>query len=325
MTDPDHSPEVSGASRAPRHSELKSYLSHHKLVMRDSLDRLIQTPFSTLINWSVIGVALALPTFFLLFLADIQQVVAKLDKEPRITLYLDQEINQNGRLGLLDQVRKHTHIAEARLITREQGLANLKQSSSSIASAVQYLEINPLPDIIVATPSRHLTTADQIEQLKQQLMTLPDVDAAEIDLIWVKRLFSFTALIEKFVLSLGLLIAIAVILVVGNTVRLLIESRKEEIEIIKLVGGTDAFVRRPFLYGGLWIGLGGGIVATALIEMTVFGLNGPVREIAELYASDFRLSGLDFQTTSTLLILGSLLGWLGSRVAVSRHLADIEP
>ncbi len=294
-------------------------------MMRESFNRLLQTPFSALVNWSVIGISLALPAFFLLFLTDIQRLVAELDKDPQITLYLDRKLTKKETLGLLDQVRKEPQIVGASLITRDQGLARLKQISPGIASAVEHLDANPLPDVILAAPANSLTNAGQIEELRQQLVTLPEVDTAEIDLTWVKRLFAFTALIEKFVLILGLLLSIAVTLVVGNTIRLLIENRKEEIEVIKLVGGTDAFVRRPFLYSGLWLGLGGGVMATLLIELSVFGLNGPVQEIAKLYASDFRLSGLDLQVTSTLLLLSSLLGWLGSRAAVDRHLADIEP
>ena len=303
----------------------RTLISHHWIVLKESTQKLLRTPFSTIINCTVIGIALALPAFLLLLINDIQRVVAQIDKDPHITLYLQQNMDEQKSLELLTKVRSQADIPEATLITRSQALDELSEHLSGIQAAVALLGENPLPNVIVATPSDILNSADAIEQLRQHLSSLPGVESAEIDLTWVKRLFAFTRLIHHTVLILGLLLAFAVILVVGNTIRLLIDARSEEIAVIKLVGGTDAFIRRPLLYSGLLIGLGGGLIAALLIEFTTWWLNSPVQGVAELYASNFTLNGLDSLAFGLLWLTSAALGWLGSRLAVGRHIAQIEP
>ncbi len=321
---PQDNPKQGASRQKPAHPG-RGYLRHHLAVLRESLHKLLKTPISTTINCTVIGIALALPAFLLLLLQDIQNVVAQVDKDPQITLYLHHHVDEQKSLALLARIRTQANIEAATLITRSQALAELDQHLSGMVAAVDLLGENPLPNIIVATPGATLSTAHSIEQLREQLLTLPGVESAEIDLTWVKRLFAFTRLIQHTVLILGLMLAFAVILVVGNTIRLLIDARSEEIEVIKLVGGTDAFIRRPLLYSGLWIGLGGGLIATVLIEVTTWWLNAPVRGVAELYASNFRLHGLDVGALALLWLTSTALGWLGSRFAIGRHIAQIEP
>jgi len=157
------------------------------------------------------------------------------------------------------------------------------------------------------------------------LSSLPEVEKAELDLQWVKRLYTMTQILQRAVWVLSGFLALAVLLVIGNTIRLAIESRRNEILVVKLVGGTDSFVRRPFLYTGMWYGLGGGLIAYILIEVTLWWLNSPIQRLAELYYSSFKLNGLGFLTFLFLLLLSMLLGWSGAWLAVHRHLGDIEP
>jgi cell division transport system permease protein len=151
------------------------------------------------------------------------------------------------------------------------------------------------------------------------------VDQVQVDLGWLQRLNAMTNILARAVWALSLLLGAAVILVIGNTVRLAIENRRDEILVAKLVGGTDAFVRRPFLYAGAWFGLGGGVVAWVLIQVSLWWLNGPIERLAGLYRSEFVLQGPGFEGAAALIIIAMLLGWLGAWVAVKRHLDDIEP
>jgi cell division transport system permease protein len=154
---------------------------------------------------------------------------------------------------------------------------------------------------------------------------LPQIDQAVLDLEWVQRLYSMMALGKRLVIALAALLALGVLLVVGNTIRLAIESRRDEIVIVKLVGGTNAFVRRPFLYTGLWYGLGGGILAWLIIGFGLFWLSSPVAELAGLYRSQFELQGLGIGDSLMMWLCGGLLGLAGAWLAVSRHLGAIEP
>ena len=157
------------------------------------------------------------------------------------------------------------------------------------------------------------------------LLILPGVAQAQFDLEWVRRLDAILRLAQRGVLILALLLGIAVLLVVGNTIRLAILSRRAEIEVIKLIGGTDAFIRRPFLYAGLFQGLFGGLLAWILVAASLALLAGPVRDLAGLYGSGFELAGLGLRAGAILLLGGAFLGWTGSRLAVGRHLRAIEP
>jgi cell division transport system permease protein len=143
--------------------------------------------------------------------------------------------------------------------------------------------------------------------------------------LWVKRLYQFMELGQRLVWALATLLGLAVLLIIGNTIRLSIESRRDEILVVKLVGGTDAFVRRPFLYTGIWFGLGGGIIAWLLLSMGLYWLSGPVETLISLYGSDFVLQGLSLSDSLMLIFDGVILGWLGAWLAVSRHLTKIKP
>jgi cell division transport system permease protein len=157
------------------------------------------------------------------------------------------------------------------------------------------------------------------------LQQLPEVELAQMDLQWVQRLYSLLAVGQRVTLALALLLGLGVLLVTGNTIRLAIENRRDEILVIKLVGGTDAYVRRPFLYTGLWYGLGGSIVAGLLLSLVMLWLDGPVGLLAALYQSRFELHGLGFAGTLMLALAGALLGLAGAWLAVARHLGAIVP
>lgn len=302
----------------------ESYLVHHRKVARDSAERLWRTPVASSMTWMVMGVALALPVALLLLLTSLQGVSAGWESRARITAYMGEDVSLERARELRAEVLDDSRILEVELIDKEQALAEFRVSSG-LDDALDYLEGNPLPHTLLVTPDEASRSADGVETLVTRLQGLDGVERVQVDLGWLQRLNAMTDLLARAVWALALLLAAAVVLVIGNTVRLAIENRRDEILVAKMVGGTDAFVRRPFLYTGAWFGLGGGVVAWLLLQLSLWWLSGPVERLAGLYRSDFSLNGLTFEGALALLIVAMLLGWLGAWVAVKRHLDDIEP
>lgn len=315
-----------GANRArsPWREQAESYVSHHRKVARDSARRLWRNPVASLMTWTVMGVALALPVALLLLLSSLQGVSTGWESGARVTAYLALEVPLERAQGLTDDVAGDTRVAGVELVDRDQALAEFR-ASSGLEEALDYLEGNPLPHTLVITPEEGARSTEGVQGLVQFIEGMDDVERVQVDLGWLQRLNAMTELLTRAVWALAILLAAAVVLVIGNTVRLSIESRRDEILVAKLVGGTDSFVRRPFLYTGAWFGLGGGCVAFIVLQLSLWWLGGPIARLAELYRSEFSLHGLQFDGALALIIVSMLLGWLGAWVAVKRHLDDMEP
>jgi len=274
-------------------------------------------------TWTVMGVALALPVALLLLLASLQGVSAGWESSARVTAYLQLDVPLEDAQALVDEIRTDSRISDIELVDRERALAEFR-ANSGLEDALDYLEENPLPHTLLITPEERSRSATGVEALVTFVRGLEGVERVQVDLGWLQRLNAMTNLLARAVWALAILLAAAVILVIGNTVRLAIESRRDEILVARLVGGTDAFVRRPFLYTGAWYGLGGGVVAWILLQLSLWWLSGPIEQLAGLYRSDFALVGPGLDGVLALIIVAMLLGWLGAWVAVKRHLDDIE-
>ena len=188
-----------------------------------------------------------------------------------------------------------------------------------------FADANPLPAVVVLSPAVDAGNDRAMQRLLERIEALAEVDFAQLDLGWLKRLYGILAIVERGVLVVAILLAAAVLLVVGNTMRLGIENRRQEIEIAKLFGATDAFIRRPFLYSGLLYGALGGLIALALVWTGVLLLDGPIQRLSALYSGDYRLRGLSLQANLALPAIGAALGLAGSWLSVGRHLGDVEP
>lgn len=311
-------------SKAPLRELLDSYFSHHRKVAKDSARRLWQTPVASLMTWTVMGVALALPVGLLLLLTSLQGVSAGWESAARVTVYLEDQLSLEDAGRLRIDIGVRGDVSEVELIDKSAALEEFR-TSSGLKEALDYLDENPLPHTLLATPAEGSRTEAGMQALVEALEQTRGVAQVQVDLGWLQRLDAITELLGRGVWALAALLAVAVILVIGNTIRLAIESRRDEILVAKLVGGTDAFVRRPFLYTGLWFGLGGGIVAFVLLQLTLWFLSEPVERLAGLYRSNFSLSGLSFESTVALIAAAVLFGWLGAWLAVKRHLDAIEP
>lgn len=305
-------------------ARLRAWWINHLHTLVASLGRLWRTPLASLMTAAVIGIALALPAGMQVILDNAQRLSANWDGSARISVFLKQEVTEKAGRALDAQLRQRPEVAESRYISSREALEEFR-TLSGFGDALRALEGNPLPAVLVIRPSLAAGTPERVERLLAELQALAETDFAQLDMQWVRRLHAIMQIVRRGVLVLGALLALAVLLVVGNTIRLDIHNRRQEIEVIKLVGGTDAFIRRPFLYGGMWYGLLGGVIAWLLVAASLWLLKSPVRGLAALYQSGYNIEMMGAGATLGLLATAALLGWLGSWLAVGRHLKAIEP
>lgn len=303
---------------------LRVYLARHAQVFVASLGRLTRHPFGTLMTIAVIGIALALPASLELLVRNARSATGTWNQALDLSVYLKGDVKISKVEQLARNLRERAGVGEVRVIPADKALAEFREFSG-FGAALDALTDNPLPNAMVVRPDADRDSPADIAALQRYLQNWPEVELVQVDTEWVSRFHSILDLLRRVVTLAGALLAIGVIVIVGNTIRLDIENRRGEIEVTKLVGGSDAFVRRPFLYGGFWYGLAGGALACGLVGLGVRLLQGPVNRLVGLYGSDFRLAGMDGTTVSFLLGGGALLGWAGSWLAAARHLRSIEP
>jgi cell division transport system permease protein len=303
---------------------VNAYFTHHLWVLVSSLGVLWRTPFATFMTAAVIGIALALPAGLHVLLQNVQQLSTGWEGTAQMSLFLKQGVPEARIEALADKLRDWDGVAEVRYISREQALAEFRELSG-FGGALDTLDENPLPAVLVLRPTSAAAEPAQMELLLGRVKELDAVDLAQLDMEWVRRLAGIIEVGKRGVLLLASLLAMAILLVVGNTIRLTILNRREEIVVTKLIGATNAFIRRPFLYTGLWYGLMGAVLAWVLVATLLGLLSDPVSRLSFLYNSQFSLGGLDLETVGILLGSGIVLGLAGSWLAVGRHLQDIEP
>lgn len=296
---------------------------HHRETAARSLLRLATAPVQSLMTVLVIAIALALPTALYLVVASLQQLAGGLDAGNRLTLYLRQDADPKAIDGLLAQLREHAGVSAVQFISAEQGLAEFK-ASSGFGDALDLLDRNPLPPVAVVT-ARDQPGAAALTALADEFAKLPPVDEVQVDTQWVARVNAIAAIGRQAALALALVLALGVLLIVGNTIRLAIENCREEILVVKLVGGTDAFARRPFLYMGFWYGLGGGILSWIMVAAGRWWLHYPVDRLAALYQSQWSLARLGLVELLVLAVAAGALGAAGARLAAGRQMRAIEP
>ena len=303
---------------------IRAYFSRHAQVLIGSLGRIVQHPFAALMTMGVIAVALALPLFLTLLLQNARSATGNWNEAYDLSVYMDRKAGAARVQSLAKQLRQRGDVAAVRIITAEQAFAAFR-SDSGFGSALDALGDNPLPDTLVVTPTLSASTPQGTESLKTTIAALSDVQTVQIDTDWVKRLHALLDLLRRVVLLTGGLLGIGIVLVVSNTIRLDILNRRAEIEVMKLVGASDGFTRRPFLYTGIWYGLGGGLLALMLVAVASTLLARPVAQLAFLYGSAFSLQGPKMVTGLAVLGLSVGLSWLGSWLAATRHIRAIEP
>ncbi|MBU1329651.1 MAG: permease-like cell division protein FtsX [Gammaproteobacteria bacterium] len=303
-------------------SQLRAWLEAHRASLSDSLRRLARQPVGSFFTCLVMAVALSLPMGLALLLDNVERLGGSWQRAAQISVFLTLETSDSQGQALREQIAGLDDVAEAEWISREQALQAFQQESG-LGQALRELPENPLPGVVLVTPAE--VDKATLEALRQRLAELPGVEQAQLDLLWVERLTAILKLGDRFVFGLTLLLVLALLLVIGNTIRLHIENRRTEIEVIKLVGGTDSYVRRPFLYMGALYGLGAGLLAWLVLAYGLNWLNDAVVRLAGLYGSDFALGGVPLGDGFSLVLGAVLLGYIGAWLAVARHLSELAP
>jgi len=272
----------------------------------------------------MIAVALALPTCLYVLLNNLQNVSQQWGNSGQITLFLHTESTQQQADKIKHQLEENPQVENVEYISAEQALDEFKQRSE-FSEIVDGLPSNPLPPSLVVQPNSDAKHSANLNKLSKQFKTLPHVEQVQLDMQWLQRLQSITEIIRRAIFAIGLMLGLSVLLVVGNSIRLDIENRREEIEVTKLIGATDRFIRRPFLYGGMWFGLLGGVLALLLVFIVLLIIRQPVQELVALYNSEFTLILPSFSQSLGLMITSILLGCFGSWLAVNRRISKIQP
>jgi cell division transport system permease protein len=300
---------------------MKGWLLHHLQVMQFTLRRLRTTPVSSLLNILVIGVALSLPTGGYLLLQNVQSLSEKLVGAPQISVFLSMNISQDDISRYSKQLEQHPAIARVEFVPREQALQQLQQSTG-LADVTGGLTQNPLPHAFIVYPKS--TDPLALDKLRDELKTWPKFEHVQLDSAWARKLEALLKFGRLAVLILASLLSFALVAITFNTIRLQILTQREEIEVSKLIGASNGFIRRPFLYFGLVQGLLGGAAAWLIITVSLTLLNVSLSDLTQLYASNFTLQHLSAGDSLTLLGFSAYLGWLGALLSVSQHLWQME-
>lgn len=304
---------------------IKRYFRQHKEILKESFTRLLASPLSSFMTLMVIAIALSLPSGLYVVLKNVQSVTDQWEKTSIISLYLFPEIDDTDALAISQQLSKRADVDSVKLISKEDGLQYFQQASG-YEQILSSLPENPLPVVLQVIPKQKvdLSTLASLEKLRDELGSLQRVEYAELDAEWLQRLASFLNFGKRFIYALSALLIVAVLFIVGNTIRMAVESRQDEVLVMKLIGATDSYIRRPFLYMGFWFGIIGGLFAILCLLIVSFWINGPAEELIELYHSDFELRSLGFNEVLISLLISAVIGVLGSWIAVNRHISEIE-
>jgi len=316
--------EVEGRSRNKPRSRMAKFVAHHGWVAKTSLQQLLITPLSTLLTAAVIAIALSLPAGLFLLLNDLQSIVVGWQGTAQVSVFLKKSVVDGQAKSLSRSLKSWEEITGVRYVSAAQALEEF-QEHSGFGDALSILKENPLPAVFIIEPHQDYLSPKKLQALVQRLRGLPEVDLVQLDFQWIERLNTIIALGKRGALLLSAMLAVAVLLVIGNTIRLTIFNRRQEILVTKLIGATNQFIRRPFLYTGFWYGVCGAALSILLISLLFWLISGPVQSLAALYNSPFKLTGLTLQDSGLVIITAIGLGLVGSWIAVTRHIQLIEP
>jgi len=301
---------------------MRSWLAQHLRAFSGSMARLASSPLASALNVAVIGIALALPAGLYAVLGTFQQLTQPYRGGPQVSLYLSLDASAADVAAIRERLMRHAHIGDFKFVPRDQALRELT-AEAGIGDLVDSLPGNPLPDAFVVEAKHGHPAA--LEALREEFREWPKVAHVQLDALWARRLDALLRVGKFALLLLAASLAFGMVTVTFNTIRLQILTRREEIEVSKLIGATDAFIRRPFLYYGALLGAAGALAAWALVTLGTTLLNHGLRDFAQLYGSNFRLQALSAEDSGSLLIFSTWLCWFGAWLSVRYHLTQVDP
>jgi cell division transport system permease protein len=296
----------------------------HVQALLGACGRLARRPIGTLLTVFVIALALALPLGLKLGVDNLRAATGDFAEAIDLTVFFKSDVKLEKAQQLARNARARSGIAEVKLVPAEEGLKEFREHSG-FGAALEALEGNPLPHVLNVRPNADAASPAQMEQLRRYFAAWPEVEIVQVDNDWVRRFSSILEVLRRSLALAAILLGFGVVAIVGNTIRLEIEHRRSEIEVTKLVGGSNAFVRRPFLYAGALYGITGAVLAAGIVSLAVAVLASPANQLAMLYGSGFRVTGPSLNDLGTLLGLALFMGLVGAWISASRHLSAIEP
>ena len=302
---------------------LSTWITRHLSTAIGSLGRLVRQPFASLMIILVIAVTLAMPAAINLIVKNARSVSGSWDNALDFSVFLKQAVSVSEAEALARLIRQRADIDSVKFVSANDALVEFKRQSG-FAEALDQLPDNPLPHTLVVRPSAGNTSASLI-LLQEEIGNLPESDYVQVDTEWVQRFHAILDIVRQAIAIGAALLGVAIVVIIGNTIRLDIENRREEIEVTKLIGATNAFVRRPFLWTGFWYGLFGGLMALALVYYGLFMLEGPVAKLSGLYQSNIAVVSLDLKEGAAIIGIGVFLGLFASWFTAARHMRRIEP
>ena len=298
--------------------------ARHTQALLGSVGRLARNPFATALTLLVIGLALALPLALNLFVTNAQTATGGFADAVDMSVYFKTDVPLAKAQQLAADARQRSEVAQVSLIPADKALDEFR-TYSGFGAALEALKENPLPHVLHVRPKPESSSPGELESLRRYFAAWPEVDIVQIDSEWVMRFNAILDVLRRLLVITAALLAAGVLAVIGNTIRLEILNRRAEIEVTKLVGGSNGFVRRPFLYTGVLYGLGGAVLGWLIVEAAVAILGRPVATLAQLYGSRYSLQGPTSDEILIVLGAGVVLGWLGAWISAARHLRSIEP
>jgi cell division transport system permease protein len=304
--------------------KLQMLFAFHIQAATQSLNYLCNQPLATLMTSIVIAIALALPTLFWVFRDNLDQLTADWQRGGHISLYLKSNLIESEQKQILQHVRETQGVSQASLKSSDQGLSELTQQEG-MQDIMRYLPENPLPPVITVLPDRLIDSPAKLDLLSRQLQTIVGIEQSKVDMEWIRRLDALLGFATRFANALLILLALAVVLIIGTTLRLALHKRQEEIQVLKLIGAKDSFIFRPFLYSGVWYGAIGAIFAIFLVNTFILSLGMVFNQLVVVYQMHYSLNLLSIRQLLLLASFAIILGWLGACLSIKRQLVSIEP
>ena len=289
-----------------------------------SLGEMWRTRLASLMTIAVLGLSLTLPATLYLVVKNVQQVSSGFEEASEISLFVKESMSEQETQTLVKRLALYAEVESVEFISKQQALTEFKDVSG-FGQALEYLESNPLPDVVLVTPTKRHRQPNAAKALLTKLENEREVDFGKLDIAWLERLNALLDLLKESVITIALLLLTSVTLIIGNTIRLSIMDKKEEIQVMKLVGATNTFIHAPFLWTGIWYGVIGGLFAFICIALMMWWLTSAVSSVAGVYQTSFSLIGLTLNEFGALVLLATSLGFIGSYLSVNRYIKEIEP